>query len=154
MKVFVSYGSVADQVTALRLQALAAVNGLTVYVPPIHTRQNSPNLLVPETTQRLKESDVILGVVQTALTEACKQELNTGLTLKKNMLVMAGLGIAPQLRPHFQSNLVEIDPTNPDQTEIKIVQHLKAMNAQKNAQIALLALVTLALGLLIFAPVE
>jgi len=70
------------------------------------------------------------------------------------MLVMAGLGIAPQLRPHFQSNLVEIDPTNPDQTEIKIVQHLKAMNAQKNAQIALLALVTLALGLLIFAPVE
>ena len=34
MKVFISYGSPADQVTALRLQALDAVKGLTVYVPP------------------------------------------------------------------------------------------------------------------------
>lgn len=34
MKVFISYGDIADQVTALRLQALGAVNGLTVYVPP------------------------------------------------------------------------------------------------------------------------
>jgi hypothetical protein len=34
MKVFISYGDASDQVTALRLQALGAVNGLTVYVPP------------------------------------------------------------------------------------------------------------------------
>ncbi len=40
MKVFISYGAAADQVTALRLQALGAVNGLTVYVPPAHTRQS------------------------------------------------------------------------------------------------------------------
>jgi hypothetical protein len=39
MKVFISYGAAADQVTALRLQALGAVNGLTVYVPPAYTRQ-------------------------------------------------------------------------------------------------------------------
>lgn len=32
MKVFISYGGVADQVTALRLRALAAVNGLSVFV--------------------------------------------------------------------------------------------------------------------------
>ena len=30
MKVFISYGDFSDQVTALRLQALGAVNGLTV----------------------------------------------------------------------------------------------------------------------------
>jgi hypothetical protein len=42
MKVFISYGDVSDQVTALRLQALAAVNGLTVYVPPAHTRRGVP----------------------------------------------------------------------------------------------------------------
>ena len=34
-----SYGSVADQVTALRLQALGAVNGLTIYVPAAYTRR-------------------------------------------------------------------------------------------------------------------
>jgi hypothetical protein len=46
MKVFISYGDVADQVTALRLQALAAVNGLTVFVPPAHTRSARRQFLV------------------------------------------------------------------------------------------------------------
>jgi hypothetical protein len=41
MKVFISYGDASDQVTALRLQALGAVNGLTVYVPPAFTRQGT-----------------------------------------------------------------------------------------------------------------
>ena len=63
MNVFISYGSAADQVTALRLQALGAVNGLTIYVPPAHTRQASAVLLDPESAQKLNEADVILGVV-------------------------------------------------------------------------------------------
>jgi len=45
-----------------------------------------------------------------------------------------------------------IDPGNPDQAEIGIVQHLKAIDAGQNAKTVLLALGTLALGLLIFAP--
>lgn len=152
MKVFISYGNSADQVTALRLQALAAVNGLTVYVPPIHTRQASPSSLTPEASRKLKEADVILGVVGSILTDACRQELNTGMMLHKNMLVMAGMAVAEQMQPHFGANVVVIDPINPDRTERGIVQHLKTIDAQKNAKIALLALVTLALGLLIFAP--
>jgi hypothetical protein len=39
MKVFISYGDASDQVTALGLQALGAVNGLTVYVPPARAAQ-------------------------------------------------------------------------------------------------------------------
>lgn len=65
MKVFISYGSLADQVTALRLQALAGVNGLTVYVPPAYTRQNVPAVLEPETHEKLNDTDVTLGVVGT-----------------------------------------------------------------------------------------
>jgi hypothetical protein len=86
VKVFISYGSIADQVTALRLQALAAVNGLTVFVPPAYTRQVVPAVLEPETGQKLNEADVILGVV--GGTDACTQELNAGIELKKNMIVM------------------------------------------------------------------
>jgi hypothetical protein len=41
MKVFISYGDASDQVTALGLQALGAVNGLTVYVPPAKASQPS-----------------------------------------------------------------------------------------------------------------
>ncbi len=154
MKVFISYGDVADQVTALRLQALGAVNGLTVYVPPAHTRRGAPTLLDPEAGQKLDQAEVVLGVVGAGLTEACRQELNMGMALRKNMIVMSDPVFAPQLQPCFGSNLVVIDPTNPDRAEIGIVQHLKAIDAGQNAKKALLALGTLALGLLIFAPAD
>ena len=154
MQVFISYGDVADQVTALRLQALGAVNGLTVYVPPVHTRQGVPTLLDPEASQKLNRAEVVLGVVGTGLTEACRQELNTGLALHKNMIVMVYPEFAPQLQPYFGSNLVVIDPANPDQAEHGIVQYLKALDAQQTAKTALLALGTLALGLLLLAPAD
>jgi hypothetical protein len=152
MKVFISYGGVADQVTALRLQALAPVNGLTVYVPPAYTRQGAALLLEPESAQKLHEADIVLGVVGAGLTEACRQELNVALTLHKTTVVMADPMFAPQLLPSFGSSLVVIDPANPDRAEAGIVQQLKAVDAAQNAKTALLALGTLALGLLIFAP--
>jgi hypothetical protein len=154
MKVFISYGSIGDQVTALRLQALAAVNGLTVYVPPACTRQNVPAILGPEARQKLNEADVILGVVGAAWSEACTQELNAGIELRKNMIVMSDPLLAPMLQPHFGSSLVVMDPANPDQAEIDMVRYLKSINAEQNAKKALLALGTLALGLLIFAPAD
>lgn len=61
MKVFISYGDAADQVTALRLQALGAVNGLTVYVPPAYTRQGLATLLDPEAAQKLNDAEVVFG---------------------------------------------------------------------------------------------
>ena len=152
MSVFISYGSTADQVTALRLQALGAVNGLTVYVPPAHTRRSHDALLDPESAQKLREADVILGVVGAGLSEACRQELNTGLTVAKPTLVMADPLPAQQLQPYFGSNLIVIDPANPDRAELGIVQHLKSIDAGHQAKNALIALGTLALGLLIFAP--
>lgn len=152
MKVFLSYGSAADQVTALRLQAIASVNGLTVYVPPAHTRQGSTPLIDMQSAQKLNEADVLLGVVGSGFTEACRQELNTGIALHKTTIVMADPVFAPQLQPYFGPNLVVIDPANPDRAELGIVQHLKAVDAEQNTKKALLALGTLALGLLIFAP--
>lgn len=152
MKVFISYGDSRDQVTALRLQALGAVNGLTVYVPPAFTRQGTPLVLDPDSLQKLQEADVVLGVVGASLAEACRQELNTGMALRKGMIVMTYPSSAPQLQPYFGPNLVVIDPVNPGATETGIVQHLKTIDAQQSAKTALLALGTLALGLLILAP--
>jgi hypothetical protein len=153
MQVFISYGDVEDQVTALRLQALGAVNGLTVYVPAVHTRQGMPTLIDPEASQKLHRAEVVLGVVGAGLTEACRQELNTGLALHKNMIVMVHPEFA-QLQSYFGSNLVVVDPANPDQAEHGIVQYLKALNAQQTAKTALLAMGTLALGLLLLAPAD
>jgi hypothetical protein len=41
--------------------------------------------------QMLSEAEVVLGVVGAGLTEACRQELNTGRALNKNMIVMSGV---------------------------------------------------------------
>ena len=152
MKVFLSYGSAGDQVTALRLQALAAVNGLTAYVPPAYTRDSKARVLDGDTASRIGDADVVLGVIATGLSEACRQELNTGLALRKPTIVMAELGYARDLAPVLGANVIVIDPAAPEQAEHGIVQHLKAIDAEQSAKTALLALGTVALGLLIFAP--
>lgn len=152
MKVFISYGDPADQITALRLQALGAVNGFTIYVPPAHTRHGFLGI-DPDVTPKLLEADIILGVIGMGLTEACRQELNSGLQLNKKMIVMASPYFAPQLVPVFGPSLVVMDPLNPTAVETGIVEHLKelGLDSKQKATKALLALGTLALGLVILS---
>jgi hypothetical protein len=107
-----------------------------------------------EVDQELHEAEVVLGIVGTYLTGACKLEIDVGMALGKNMIVMASPAIATELRPLFGPKLVEIDPTSPDRAELGIVQHLKAIEGQQNAKHAVLALATLALGLLLLAPAD
>jgi hypothetical protein len=113
-----------------------------------------PALLDPEANQKLNQAEVVLGVVGTGLTEACRQELNTGRALHKNMIVMSHPAFAPQLQAYFGPNLVVIDPASPDRAEFGIVQYLKALDTQQTAKNALLAMGTLALGLLLLAPAD
>jgi hypothetical protein len=100
----------------------------------------------------MNTADVILGVVAAGLSEACQQELNAALAVRKPTIVMADPQHASLLGPYFGSNLIVIDPLSPDRAELGIVQHLKGIKAAQNATKALLALGTLALGLLILAP--
>jgi len=151
--VFISYGAAADQVTALRLQALGAVNGLTVYLPPAYTR-NDPTVLDPDASQKLHEAEVVLGVVEAGLSQACLHELNAGMALRKHLIVMSNPAFAAQFEPSFGSNLVLIDPANPGAAETGIMEYLKSIGAQQDTKKALLALGTLALGLLIFASAD
>src|SRR5260370_4799402 len=147
MKVFISYGDIADQITDLRIQTLAAVNGLTVYAPPANPRQAL--LLAPESAQKLKDAEVILGVIGNRLTEACRLELNTPIASGRATIVMCYPPVAQQLQQFFGRTLVVIDPANPHLAEQKTAQYLKAVNAQQKTMIALLALATLATVLLI-----
>jgi len=149
LKVYIAYGNSVDQVIALRLQALAAVNGLSVYVPPAYTRQPT-SALDPQSDARLRESDVIIGVITVAISGACRQELNMATGLRKNTIVIATPGLASWLESYFPGNLVVIDPLDPAAAEEGIVQFLKKAEIEQNAKKALLALGTLALGLWLF----
>jgi len=128
------------------------VNGLTVYVPPAYTRQSQAVLPDPEAAQKMKDADIILEVVGTGLSEACRQELNTSRAIRKPTILIAHPLFAPQLQPYFGPNLIVVDPANPDRAELGIVQHLRTVEAEQKAKKALIALGTLALGLSIFAP--
>jgi len=100
-------------VMALRLQALAAVNGLSVYVPPAYTRQTGSTILDPRSGATLRDSDVVLGVITAGVSEACQQELNTAKEVGKKTIVIAEPTSAPWLKPYFPGNLVLIDPSDP-----------------------------------------
>lgn len=152
MKVFISYGSASDQVTALRLQALGAVNGLTVYVPPAYTRQSWSGTVDPEVDQKLRDADFVLGIVSGVLSDACRLEVDAGQRLEKRIIVMAEASAVQNVQRHYRGSMVVIDAANPALTEAGIVEQLKTINASQQAEKALIALGTLALGLLIFAP--
>ena len=152
LKLYIAYGTAADQVTALRLQALAAVNGLTVFVPPAYTRQNASAPPDPHAEANLLASDVVLGVVTTAISQSCWQELTAAKRLGRTTVILAEPALAPQLEPYFPGNIVIINPADPADAEVRIVQVLKKTELEQETKVALIALGTLALGLLLFAP--
>jgi len=45
-------------------------------VPPAYTRQGLATLLDPVAPQKLNDAEVVLGVVGSGLTEACRLELH------------------------------------------------------------------------------
>lgn len=152
LKLYIAYGTAGDQVIALSLQALAAVNGLSVYVPPAYTRQTGPTNLDPRADATLRDSDVVLGVISTVISETCRWELNTAKTMGKKTIIIAEPASASWLQPYFPGNLVVIDPSDPGRAEQAIVQFLGQTEMEQAARTALIALGTLALGLLLFAP--
>lgn len=111
-------------------------------------------VLNPDVSQKLNEADVLLGFIGNGLSDACRHELNAGMKLRKNMIVMSYPELAAQLEPHFGQNLIVIDPAKPDQSERGIVHYLQDLDAQQSAKKALLALGTLVLGLFILAPTD
>ena len=154
LRIYIAYGAAADQATALRLQALGGVNGLTVYVPPAFTRQDPDGKLDARSEERLCSSDIVLGVVTLFLSEACQTELTCANNMKKRTLILCHPAAVEALAPHFAGEFVVFDPSSPAQAESAIVDALRKLGLHKDGMTALLGLATIFLGLLIFAPRE
>ena len=152
LNLFIAYGNNSDQTTALRLQALGGVNGINVYVPPSHTRAKPFTSLEPQALESLRNADVVLGIVAFGMSDSCRHELNTAKALGRKTIVMAEPAIASHLEPFFPGSVLVVNPLDPAQAEFGIVEFLKRTEMEQNAKTAVLALGTLALGLLIFAP--
>jgi len=150
MQVFISYSMATDQLVALRLQTLAAVYGLTVYVPPATTRQSFDHGLSKEVEDKLRGSDVILAVMMHDPSAGAVSEMNAALTYGKLLIPIVSPSVPAEyyaaFQPHFVLNL-----TDPSQTESEIVRFLAERQQTSDSQAALVALTTLALGLILFS---
>ena len=152
LKLYIAYGTAVDQVIALRLQALAAVNGLSVYVPPAYTRRVTAINLEPESEAELIDSDIILGIITTGMSDACRQELNAAQSFGTKAMVIADPACASWLQNQFRGDVVVIDPANPAAAEQQIVQLLKQTEIEQAAKTALIALWHLSVGTYVICP--
>jgi len=151
-QVFVSYSSRNDQVTALRLQTLAAAHGLQVYVPPASTRSGGFRTTGDGMERAVQQSDVLLAVITGALTPAVQGELETAARLNKPVLPIVTVRAvlqSPFLRQFQQA--VYLDPSNPGEAEAHLVQALNQMKIQKQNKQVLIALTALVIGLLLLS---
>lgn len=66
--------------------------------------------------------------------------------------MLADAAIAQDLMRRYPDSILTIDPHNPAQAESDLVEFFRNANLQPEVTMALLALGTIALGLLLFAP--
>jgi hypothetical protein len=150
MKVFISYSTALDQIIALRLQTMAAVYGMTVYVPPATTRSAIAPMLIPEVQKQLNDSDVVLAVITHQPAPSALSEMNWTLASQGKLLIpIVGAGVPPQYYAHFPRYFV-VNPEDPSQVEQEIVKFLAERRQAKADRFGLLALATLAVALLLF----
>jgi hypothetical protein len=158
MKVFVSYSTAVDQIIALRLQTMAAVYGVTSYVPPATVRSQSlsqPYLeLSPEVQKNLEDSDVVLAVITHQPVPSAIAEMNWAVTQRKLLIPIVGPGVPPQYYAQFGPVFVANNPADPSDTIRKIVQFLQQWQQTQSAKNALVALATLTVTLLLLGAVS
>jgi hypothetical protein len=113
MKAFISYSTALDQIIGLRLQTMAAVYGITSYVPSATTRQfDSP--LSADVLTHLRESDVVLAIITHNPTSAAVSEMNWALTERKLLVPIVGPGVSPDYYRKFEPSFL-VDPADPSQ---------------------------------------
>lgn len=68
LRFFICYRHAEDQITALRLQTIGVVYGLTIYVPPLFGRKTGQAEIDPDALKRLEASShvIIFGSGKTA----------------------------------------------------------------------------------------
>ncbi|MGD1101968.1 MAG: hypothetical protein ABSA59_07860 [Terriglobia bacterium] len=149
MKVFISYSTAADQIIALRLQTIAAVYGMTIYVPPATTRHVASPELIPEVQRQLNESDVVLAVITHEPVSSAISEMNWALASGKLLIPIVSPGVPQEYYARFEPYFI-VNLADPSQTEQQIVRFLAEKHESEKGKTALIGLAIFATALLLF----
>lgn len=145
-KVFLSYGTDRDeQITALRLQTLAAASGIHVFVP--HRGDAKRNQLSLEVRRQIDRSDCVLAIMASTPGPALQAELNYALSQRKTVVPIVQQELAqPAFLKKFPRTFA-FSPWNTGEVEAEIVDFLKTQRVSNDNQQAVGALVAIGLGL-------
>jgi len=148
MRAFISYSTALDQIIALRLQTMAAVYGMTIYVPPATTRTDPTGLLSADVKEQLRQSDLVLAVITHSPSPSALAEINTAMALSRLLIPIVGPGVPSEYYGNFPKYFL-VDANDPSKAEQEIVQFLAGKQQEEAARTAVLALTTLAVALLL-----
>lgn len=147
-KVFLSYGADPDeQVTAWRLQTLAAAHGIHVFVPQRDESHVARRNQIPlEVRRQIDQSDCVLAIVASRAGPAVEAELVYAASRGKTVVPILQEGVVqPGFLKKFRT--FRFSPWNPAEVETEVVEFLKTQKIGKDNQQAVGALVAIGLGL-------
>lgn len=147
-KVFLSYGTDPDeQVTAWRLQTLAAAHGIHVFVPQRNESHYARRSQIPlEVRHQIDQSDCVLAIIASRVGPALEAELIYAASRGKTVVPILQVGV---VQPGFlkQFRTFRFAPWNTSEVEAEVVAFLKTQKIGKDNRQAVGALVAIGLGL-------
>ena len=156
-KVFLSYSTDPDeQVVVWRLQTLAAVHGIQVYVPyrlgRTSFRSAAKLQLSQEVTNAINTADCVMAIITSRMAPVVQQELSYALGKGKLVIpiVQAGVGDG-SLLSMFPQVFLYSPAANTGEVESQVIKFLKQRKLSKEKQQAIAALVTVGLGMLLLS---
>jgi len=115
LRVFISYGCAEDQVTALRVQAIAEASGIEVYCPPLFTRKQCEAppqgfdvfgvQIAWDWRDFMAGADAVLAIAGHGATQVFMDELSEARRLNKPIKLEYAIKCIPQLVPGLSAEL-------------------------------------------------
>jgi nucleoside 2-deoxyribosyltransferase len=147
-KVFLSYGTdPVEQVTAWRLQTLAAAHGIHVFVPQRNESHSARrNQILLEVRRQIDQCDCVLAIIASRVGPSVEAELTYAASKRKTVVPILQEGVVqPGFLKKFRT--FTFSPWNTGEVEAQVVEFLKSQKLSKDKQQAVGALVAVGLGL-------
>lgn len=148
IRVFLTYGSDDDFVTALRVQAVAAAEGLDAIVPPKATRDLDPFGHHREVD--VFSSHVVLGIALRGVTPQLRWELKDS-RQQANVIILTSPEVGQELQRQYPGNTIVLGDDSWADTEARISSAVDSTTLDPAGKRSLLGMVLMAAGVHLMA---
>lgn len=148
IRVFISYGSDDDFVTALRVQAVAVSEGLDAIVPPRATRALGTYQHFHEID--VSSSHVVLGIAMYGTTDQMKWELQRAAD-ENNVIILTSPAVGQDLSLQYPAGTILLNSARGAETEALISKAVDSTTLDEAGKRSLLGMILMAAGIHLMA---